>query len=81
MLILIGKLINCCIICQVDVLEPRLRVALQNSQHSFDGECPQFKPSNAQNLLLGYAEEAHNENLSGSIFFYFFISDVQTSES
>jgi len=46
------------------VLEPRLRVALHNSKHSFDSECPLFIPDNAQNLLLGYAEEARSENPS-----------------
>ena len=54
---------------QVDVLEHRLRVALQNSKHSFDSECPLYTPDNAQNLLLGYAEEAHKENsLPGNVF-------------
>jgi len=45
------------------VLERRLRVALQNSKHSFDSGCPLYTPDNAQNLLLGYVEEAHSENL------------------
>lgn len=54
---------------QVDVLEHRLRVALQNSKHSFDSECPLYTPDNAQNLLLGYAEEAHKESsLPGNVF-------------
>ena len=46
------------------MLESRLRVALQNSKHSFDSECPLFTPDDAQNLLLGYAEEARSEESS-----------------
>ena len=53
-----------CAVCQAEVLEPRLRVALQNSKHSFDSACPLFAPDNAQNLLHSYAEEARNENPS-----------------
>ena len=52
------------VLYQADVLESRLRVALQNSRHSFESECLQFTPDNAQNLLLGYAEEARGENPS-----------------
>jgi len=46
------------------VLEPRLRVALQNSKHRLETGCPLFTPDDAQNLLLGYAQEARNENPS-----------------
>jgi len=46
------------------VLEPRLRVALQNSKHRFDSECPLFTPDDSQSLLLGYAEQARSENPS-----------------
>lgn len=46
------------------MLEPRLRVALQNSKHSFDSGCALFAPDNAQNLLQGYAEEARGESPS-----------------
>jgi len=46
------------------VLEARLTVALQNSKHRFDGDCPLFSPDDAQSLLLGYAEEARTENQS-----------------
>jgi len=41
-----------------------LTVALQNSQHRFDGDCPWFTPDDAQSLLLGYAEQARSENPS-----------------
>lgn len=51
------------------MLERRLNVALQNSRHSVDTECPLYTPDNAQNLLLGYVEVAHSESPSlGSAF-------------
>ena len=53
------------------MLEHRLRVALQNSRHRFDSECPLFTPDNAQSLLLGYAEEARSENPSAGNFVMF----------
>ena len=62
---------------QVDVLESRLRVALQNSKHSFDSECPLYTPDNAQSLLVGYVEEANNENPPGTAF----IVNITTASS
>ena len=62
---------------QVTVLEARLRVALQNSVYSFDSDCPLFTPDSAQNLLLGYAEEARDENISsGNDAFMLYIHSI-----
>ena len=64
-----GLVIGICNMFQVGVLERRLIVALQNSKHSFDSGCPFYMPDNAQNLLVGYAEEARNESpLPGNAF-------------
>ena len=52
------------------MLEARLRVALQNSKHRVDSDCPIFTPDDAQSLLLGYAEEARNENQSSGNSFW-----------